>query len=306
MKKAVALLLVIAFIISALPLRVEAESKSDTKAEVIFHNTEQDNICEEIFSIEDCLYYYISDGMVRTCICYNDKTETLEFSRYCQGEPTVYFKRVQPWKMETSVESFRYFLSCEEVAIRQNSFEAKYNIPITKFVRVIPAERVLSAADPESAIMQAIYSEGYPHAYQDANTRYRYVHGTCVTLKDSVIYTLSEKDEFLILAGTALAVIVTLVGLSQPELLLIVGAVATAYGTYETIKSFVLKKYRAVYIKTKRAYIGGTLYYAAGQQIIWDAFVGDIGATLVQKSINTHRFFNNEQALAEAAYAAYT
>ena len=125
-------------------------------------------------------------------------------------------------------------------------------------------------------------------------------------MKGFSIYTLSEKDEFLILAGTALAVIVTLVGLSQPELLLIVGAVATAYGTYETIKSFVLKKYRAVYIKTKRAYIGGTLYYAAGQQIIWDAFVGDIGATLVQKSINTHRFFNNEQALAEAAYAAYT
>lgn len=166
-----------------------------------------------------------------------------------------------------------------------------------------PSTRV--TADEKAKIMDELYDAGWPQAYTNYLRASKSQNGVTAKLYHTLSYNVRDYDYTLVLAKTAISVLLTLTGLPTAKLKLIVTLVLTADGIYQTLKDVTIGKFDVFAYENKNVIINDVQPYWAGRTVKWTAVTGDIGAALTFDYENRHDDFYDNEGLLDTGLRNY-
>ena len=158
-----------------------------------------------------------------------------------------------------------------------------------------PTTRVTT--DEKEKIMNELYNEGWPSAYTNYLRASKTQNGVTAKLYHTLTYSITDYDYTLVVAKTALSVLLTLTGLPTSKLMTIVSLALTVDGVYQTVKDITIGKFDVYAYENKNVIINNTQPYWAGRTVKWTAVTGDIGAALTFDYENKHNDFDDNNAI---------
>ena len=142
--------------------------------------------------------------------------------------------------------------------------------------------------------MNQLYGLGYPRAYSFKHVMTRIQEGYTVELYDSVSYDISETSMWLVVGGTAISFISALIGLSANTLLAIGSFILASYGVYTLARDASFTRYDITVFRMKDTYWGTVIPYSTYNNVSYNAYCGDLGATLSYEYTNGNSdYFDN-------------